>query len=119
MTIRYRKMDALGDYVFGQRYEDEFLIDSPEAVRQSLTTRLLLSAGEWFLDLSEGTPYTQAILGFAPTQVRDFALRSRILDTPGVKQITTYESHVDDQRNFSMTAAVETIFGPVVVDYTL
>lgn len=119
MTIRYRKLDENGDYVFGKRLEDEFLIDSPEAVAQSLKTRLFLSAGEWFLDLAEGTNYVGGVLGFAPSSVRAFIFRDRIINTVGVTQITSFSENLDDQRNYSMSAFVVTLFGPVFIDYTM
>ncbi|OZO80851.1 hypothetical protein CG700_28170, partial [Escherichia coli] len=54
--MRYRREDADGDYTFGQG-DDTFLIDSPECVAQAVKTRFELWRGQWFLDLTEGTPY--------------------------------------------------------------
>lgn len=120
MTIRYRKLDANGDYTFGQLPQiQEFWIDQQEAVAQAILTRLQLTAGEWFLDLDEGTPYNTQILGFAPPNVRDFALRSRILDTIGVNSLTSYQSSIDQNRACGVTADVDTIYGQTSVTTTL
>lgn len=120
MTIRYRKLDENGDYVFGSPPSvQQFYIDQPEAVAQAVLTRLRLSAGEWFLDADEGTPYTQAILGFAPANVRDFAIRQRVLDTIGINEITTFGSQVTDTRDYTVSIEAQSIFGPVVIDNTL
>ena len=65
--MRYRKLDAAGDFVFGHGAAD-YHRDSPEAVAQAVLTRLKLHRGEWFLDRSEGTPYTPARKPALPTQ---------------------------------------------------
>lgn len=120
MTIRYRKLDVNGDYTFGQPPQiQEFWIDQQEAIQQALTTRLLLIAGEWFLDLDEGTPYNTEILGFVPPNVRDFAIRQRILDTIGVNTLTTYESKVSQDRVGTVTASVDTIYGSVALNINI
>ena len=55
--MRVRKQDSVtGDMQFGHGSAD-FWHNVPEAVGQSVMTRLLLFAGEWFLDISEGTPW--------------------------------------------------------------
>jgi len=64
MTLRVRALDpATGDYQIFRGVASEFLVDSPEAVRQKVQTRLLLFQGEWFADLGAGTPWLQQILG--------------------------------------------------------
>jgi hypothetical protein len=107
--MRVRAQSADGDYTFGQG-QANFLIDSPEAVAQVIKTRLLLMTGEWFLDTTDGTPYATQILGTGTSSTRDLAVKRRILQTPGVKQITSYSSSVVD-RKFSVSVTVDTIYG--------
>lgn len=107
--MRVRAQSSDGDYTFGQG-QANFLIDSPAAVAQAIQTRLLLMTGEWFLDVTEGTPYATEILGTNTTATRDLAVKRRILQTPGVKQIASYSSRVVD-RKFSVTVTVDTIYG--------
>src|SRR5260364_424406 len=57
--MRYRRLDAAGDYAFGRGLSD-FEQDTPEAVAQAVKTRLALRFGEWFLDTSDGTPWRRA-----------------------------------------------------------
>jgi hypothetical protein len=113
MTIRYRMLDSNGDYVFG-RGPGEFLIDSPAAVAQAIRTRLLLQQGEWFLDTTEGTPYSTQIFGMGTQQLYDQAIQARILGTIGVSSIDSYSSQLNPDRSLSITCTVETIFGVVV-----
>jgi hypothetical protein len=60
--MRYRTLDANGDYTFGQNGAN-FLVNSPAAVGQAVLTRVKLMQGEWFLDQTAGTPYDTEILG--------------------------------------------------------
>lgn len=108
--MRYRKLDANGDYSFG-RGQADFWIDQPEAVAQSVKTRLKLWQNEWFLDLSEGTPYATEVLGRYTGNTRDPALRARILTTAGVTALVSYSSaHSGETRDFSVNAAIATIY---------
>ncbi|HCL5429181.1 TPA: hypothetical protein N2K81_005094 [Citrobacter freundii] len=87
--MRYRREDADGDYTFGQG-DDTFLIDSPECVAQAVKTRFELWRGQWFLDLTEGTPYVQSILSFD----------------------TNYDG---TSRRVTFTSSIDTIYGQTTV----
>jgi hypothetical protein len=109
MTFRVRAMSATGDMTFGSS-KANFLIDSPQAVGQLVKTRLLLWEGEWFLNLSEGTPWFQNILGKSSESIRDAAIQNRIANTPFVTGILSYASQVL-LRNLTITATLATAFG--------
>jgi hypothetical protein len=116
--LRYRALSATGDYTFGQG-EANFLINSPAAVAQSVLTRLRLWEGEWFLDQTLGTPYTQQILGYNTAGLYDLAIQQQILNTPGVTSITQYSSSVDPEtRALTINAAINTQYGPTAVTNT-
>lgn len=101
----------------------DFWHDQPEAVGQSVKTRLLLFAGEWFLDTRAGTPWggfplndlvvRQGKILAEHTQLsRDAAIRDRILTTVGVVAITDYGSYMDpDSRQYSVNASIDTVYG--------
>ena len=78
--MRYRKLDADGDYSFGARQAD-FFRDSPDTVAQAVKTRLMLLRGEWFLDSTEW-PWQGEVLGKQPRASYDWAIRQRMLGTP-------------------------------------
>lgn len=113
--MRYRKLDANGDYTFGNQQAD-FLRDSPEAVAQAVSTRLKLGQGEWFLDKTEGMPWDTQVLGERTAGTRDSAVQKRILGTQGVVQIDDYQSVTDPEtRKFTPTAEITTAYGTATI----
>ncbi|PNM24235.1 hypothetical protein A6J66_008545 [Yersinia enterocolitica] len=113
--MRYRREDENGDYTFGQG-DNTFLIDSPEAVAQAVKTRFELWRGQWFLDLTEGTPYIQYVLGKQRSDVYILAIRERILDTQGVNAILEFEAnYTGETRRVTFTATIDTIYGTTTV----
>lgn len=109
--MRYRALDANGDYQFGRA--GLYLTNSPDAVRQAIITRLRLQLGEWFVDLSAGTPYKTQVLGYSTQPTRDIVMKARIVDTPGVRELLSYSSSLSASRLFSVRATVDTIYGAV------
>ncbi|HDL8134554.1 TPA: hypothetical protein U5D55_000252 [Yersinia enterocolitica] len=113
--MRYRREDENGDYTFGQG-DNTFLINSPEAVAQAVKTRFELWRGQWFLDLTEGTPYIQSVLGKQRSDVYILAIRERILDTQGVNAILEFEAiYTGENRRVTFTATIDTIYGTTTV----
>lgn len=115
--MRYRKLDENGDYTFG-RGAANFLVDTPDTVRQSVQTRLALIRGEWFLDKTEGTPWNM-VVGRGTNKTHDLVIQTRILQTSGVREILKYQSQVDPlDRHLSIVALIETIYSkdPILVE---
>jgi hypothetical protein len=120
--MRYRKLDSNSDMQFGHGSGD-FWHDQPEAVGQSIKTRLLLFTGEWFLDTTEGTPWggfplnelvvsQGQILAEHTALSRDLAIKQRVIQTEGVVGISDYGSAFDaDARTFSIGMVVDTVYG--------
>lgn len=114
--MRYRALDANGDYVFGPA--SHFLSNSPETVAQAVRTRLALFTGEWFLDIREGLDKS-LILGNNTAATRDPEVQQRILGTSGVKSLLSYSSNVDARRNFTVQATIDTIYGTTTITQVL
>lgn len=113
--MRYRVLDANGDYTFGQNGAN-FLVNSPAAVAQAILTRLKLIQGEWFLDQTAGTPYSTDILGAGTESTRDLAVQTVILDTQGVTGIADYASYRNPTtREFIVAATIDTIYGVTTI----
>lgn len=117
--MRYRKQDANGDYVFGGSAND-FLVNSPNAVAQAVLTRLRLLQGEWFLDTTVGMPWATQVLGKNTQGTADAAIRSCILGTTGVTEITDYASSFDSiKRKLTVTVTINTFYGSTTIETTL
>ncbi|TJZ75570.1 hypothetical protein [Chitiniphilus eburneus] len=116
--MRYRKLDANGDYSFGAGQAD-FYRDQPEAVAQAVLTRLELNQGEWFVDTKEGMPWATDVLGKYTTSSYDAAIQRRILGTLGVTEITAYQSALDSNtRRLVVSATISTRYGETTVTRT-
>lgn len=118
--MRYRKLDASGDYSFGQG-QDNIWVDVPEAPAQAVQTRLNLWEGQWFLDTREGMPWKTEVLGNRTANTRDPAVRQRALGSMGVRGILQYSSNLDrETRAFSVSMIIDTVYGvsqPIGVNY--
>lgn len=113
--MRYRKLSADGDYTFGNGQLD-FYRDVPEAVGQAVMTRLLLWLGEWFLNIEDGTPYMQGVLGHHSKLSADNTIQQRALGTQGLTDLSDYETVLDaDTRGLSGGFKIDTIYGPTSV----
>ena len=109
--MRYRKLDADGDMLFGHGQGDIWR-DCSDAVAQSVWTRLRLWKGEWFVDTSAGTPWREAALGVGKRRTIEPAIRARILQTPGVNSLESFELTLDpDARCATIAAMIETDYG--------
>lgn len=117
--MRYRKLDQNGDFVFGAG-AGNFYKDQPEAVGQAVKTRLGLIEGEWFLDVTVGTPYNSKILGAGKVPTYDSAIQAVILGTPGVTGIVSYSSYVDPTtRAAQVNCTLNTLYGQTSVQATI
>jgi hypothetical protein len=97
--------------------QNNFLEDL-QAVTQIIATRLKLFQGEWFLNMEDGLPMFQQILGSSGSvrnlQVIINLISARILGTPFVTSITNITAEFQD-RKFTYKAVVATEFGTVIV----
>ena len=111
----YRKLDKNNDYVFGSGLLN-FWQDVPDAVAQAVLTRLRLWSGEWFLNVTEGTPYQAGALGKHQLQSVDPMIRDRILSTEGVNSIANYSSNLNSvTRQLTVNATINTIYGQATI----
>jgi hypothetical protein len=113
--MRYRKLSSDNDYVFGNGQLD-FYDNVPEAVGQSVLTRLLLWLGEWYLDTSAGTAYVQGILGKYSQTNANITIQDRVQQTTGVTDISSYNSNLNPEtRSLSVALSIDTVYGPTAV----
>ena len=114
--MRYRKLDNDGDFSAGHGTAD-FFVDQPEAVGQSVLTRLRLWTGEWFLNTDEGTPYREQVLGAHRRQSAGPAIKLRVAGTEGVTEVSDFAADYDgDARALTVTATVDTVYGETTIE---
>lgn len=117
--MRYRKLSSDGDYVFGSGKND-FLVNSPESVAQAILTRLKLWLGEWFADTTDGTGWSQSIIGKHSKNLYELTLRQRVLETQGVVNIIGFQSSLNpDTRHLTVSMTVNTIYGEAYLNRDL
>lgn len=107
MTVR--KLDENGDIV---TQGEQFIRERAE-IAQTVMTRLRLFLGEYFRDITDGTPWYEQILGkFQSLSNAEAALRARIANTEGVIRLTYFRASFDiNTRKYSVTAGILTKFG--------
>lgn len=104
--MRVRPLDPNGDYTVGV----PFLVNSPQCASQTISTRLKLWQGEWFLDNSAGTPWRQKILGKSTNP--DAYIRQTVLGSPGVLSLLTFSGSFNGStRTLTVSGTVESLFG--------
>ncbi|MFJ6322252.1 MULTISPECIES: hypothetical protein [unclassified Rhizobium] len=117
--MRYRKLDANDDRVFGHGQAD-FWRDVPDAPAQAVKTRFHLQTGDWFLDKTEGIDWKTKVLGKYTASTRDPVIRARALGTKGVTGIADYSSSLNrDTRGFSINMTIDTQYGQAKIQETL
>src|SRR5215813_11788417 len=73
-------------------------------ISQTITTRLKIIAGEWFLDASLGIPYFTHIFGQnrSPHYVRELIV-PEILAIAGVKEVNNFSASIEPNRKLLIT----------------
>ena len=89
-----------------------------EEIEQTVRTRLRLFYGEYFRNVTLGTPWFQSILGKDGTVASKNAILRRIISqTEGVTDIVNFTSNYDlSSRKYSITCTVITAFGEILLN---
>lgn len=114
MTVR--RLDSNGDIVTsGVQF-----ISASEEVAQTVKTRLKLFLGEYFRDISDGTPWFQQILGKGSSlSIKEALIKRRISQTENVSAIYSFETDFDlATRRYSAEAGIVTPFGQALISIT-
>ncbi len=116
----------LGDMRLDERGDAVVLTTLADEVAQRLFVRFNFFLGEWFLDLTQGTPYFDTIMVKGPTdRIIRTVLGNVIKTTEGVQELTKFSYAISRDRrmtlNFECKLVDGTIFrtteyAPFVVD---
>lgn len=114
--MQVRRLDDGGDLVTrGRMFQS-----GREAIAQTVVTRLKLFLGEYFRDVTDGTPWFQQILG-KPENLNavEAILRNRIAHSPGVVRLLSFDLQFDlDARALSIQSQVLTAYGEQDVQFS-
>jgi hypothetical protein len=100
---------------FGQG-QGSLFINTPEGVGQEIITRLNLWLGQWYLNLTDGTPWLTKVLGKFTGSTADATIQDRVLGSTGVLSIVSYSSSLNrTSRGFSVSMTVQTQFGQITI----
>lgn len=114
MTVR--RLDSNGDIATSGTH----FITGAEEIAQTVKTRLKLFLGEYFRDITEGTPWFQQILGKGSSlSVKESLIKRRIIQTEGVVSIYKFDTSFDEaSRRYSVSAGILTTFGQAEINLT-
>ena len=111
MTVR--RLDSTGDIATSGK---QFVTGADE-IAQTVKTRLGLFLGEYFRDITDGTPWFQSILGKGSSVAnKEAQLRRRIVRTKGVLKLTKFETSFDVQtRKYTVNVSALTNDGAITL----
>lgn len=108
--MRTRRLDNNGDWTFG-RGRQSYATKS-ECVRQKVQTRLHSFRQDWFLDATHGIDWIGNMARRGSRVKVEAEIRNCILQTVGVKTLTTFASqYVPKIRKLSVQATFTDIYG--------
>lgn len=108
MTVRLIDTDT-GDIVTSGK---QFTTGVDE-IAQTVKTRLRLFLGEYFRDVTDGTPWWESILGKEGTlSSKEAIIKNRIVRTEGVIRLVSFSTDFDiNTRVYTVNAGILTAFG--------
>lgn len=114
MTVRKLDPETLDLVTSGALF-----LNGREEIAQTIQTRLRLFLGEYFRDITDGTPWFQQILGkFENLNSVEAILRNRIFTTEGVVRLLSFNLGYNlDNRTIIVSSYVLTQFGEQEVIY--
>lgn len=109
--MKYRRLSSTGDYTFG--FGNNCFVSDTEAVAQAIKTKLSLLQGDYWEDLTDGLPFFQSIAGSNDKAAIDALYQARVLETPNVSSISSFESALSN-RVYTATIGVVTAYNTTV-----
>lgn len=115
--MRVRRLDKDMDFSFGGN-ENDFYVDSLNAVAQSIYTRLKLLRGEFYLNEEEGVPLPQQFnIENSLLAIEEF-YKQRILATNGVVSLESIKVSKDEEnRVVTINYIVKSKYGLIEGQY--
>ncbi len=95
-------------------------ISGAEEVAQTVRTRLNLFLGEYFRDITDGTPWFEQVLGKGSSlATKEAVIKNRIVRTENVTRLTSFDTDFDiATRVYIVTTGILTPFGETQITIT-
>lgn len=108
--MRTRRLDATGDWTFGRGRES--YATRSECVRQKVLTRLRSFKNDWFMNTDDGIDWLGNMARRGTRTKLESEIRSCILQTGGVKQLTVFTTQYEPKnRKLRVAATYLDIYG--------
>ena len=115
--MKYRRLDPNGDYALG--LGNSAFAKDIDAVSQAIITRLKWLWNEWWERQNDGFPLFEKVLTYGSSQQEvDVLFSDWINGTVGVIGVKDLVSKLEN-RQYSMSCVVETIYGTTSFTYPL
>lgn len=115
--MKYRRLDANGDYTFGHGSSD--YLSGIDALRQAVETKIKLFYGEWFANQGIGIPMFQSLLGQVNIEQLKIALQNlltaRVLEVKGVQSVEAMTITQND-RELHVSLTLNTTYGDTTLE---
>jgi len=94
-------------------------INGREEIAQTVATRLRLFLGEYFRDITDGTPWWEQILGKPKSlSAAEAAIKNRIIRTDGVVRLLSFKTDYDlVTRKYTVDCGILTTFGETALSF--
>lgn len=104
----FRSLDENGDWSFGKGVQN--YLQNNEAIGLNIKTRVLSWVGDCFFAPAQGIDWVNFLSKKNQLALLSAALRRTIVQSYGVTALLAFDVRLDDERNFTATYTVQTIF---------
>lgn len=109
--MKFRALTLDGDWTWGKGVEN--YLTGSDAIAADIKTRLLSFAGDCFFAEQDGIDWF-SLLGTNNEAALVFSIRSIIINTEGVSNVTQVSVNRDEQRRIAISYSATTVFGTEV-----
>lgn len=110
--MKFRRYDDSGNWIFGLSSGN--YVSEKEALKKDIESRIKTWYGECFFKPYEGVNYS-AYMNYSAKSFLDVDIQTVIMKSEGVINITSFESEINSDREYTLTAKISTVYGEINV----
>lgn len=110
--MRTRALDSNGDWTFGKGQNN--YLQNGDAVNQNIQTRIKMFLGDCFFSLTGWIDWITLLRGKSQLAI-SIAVSTMIINTDGVIALLQLSITVDDNRQFTVSYQVQTIYSTIPI----